>query len=302
MKPSHFPDLPSDWITETDHFSSEIDSAALFMTIWRKKAPKEGRALLIVHGFGEHGGRYEHAPHYLKNSVDFIGAIDLRGHGRSQGLRGHVKSYAEYISDFKSAITRFRARLEQWAPRVELHVLGHSNGGLVVFLATQQDETLPIRSVSISSPLLQLKMQVPASKKFFASLIRPAFGAIQMTNEIDSGYLTHDSELNLLYETDQLNHNKITPQHFLEMNKAMEEASHYSKPFAYPIQFQVPLEDPIVSAEHVQKIFSELKLKPGVDKQLATYAGFFHESYNEVGKEKVFGDLEQWIRKHSSQA
>lgn len=302
MKPSHFPDLPQDWITETDHFASEIDSAALFMTIWRKKSPKEGRALLIVHGFGEHGGRYEHAPHYLQHSVDFIGALDLRGHGRSQGLRGHVKSYDEYVSDFKSAITRFRARLEQWAPRVELHVLGHSNGGLVVFLTTQRDESLPIRSVSLSSPLLQLKMPVPPAKKFFASLIRPALGAIQMKNEIDSGYLTHDPELNRLYVTDQLNHNKITPQHFLEMNKAMETTSSYSQSYSYPIQFQVSLEDPIVSADHVQKVFTNLKLKTGVDKQLATYAGFFHEAYNEVGKENVFGDLEQWIRKHSSQA
>ena len=302
MRPSHFPVLPDSWVAETDQFASEKDSCALFMNVWRKKNPKEGRALFIVHGFGEHGGRYEHAPHYLDHSIDFIGAIDLRGHGRSQGIRGHVKNFQEYVGDFRSGIARFRSKLEQWMPRVELHVLGHSMGGLVTFLATQQDEALPIRSVSIASPLLKLKMQVPPVKKFFASLIRPALGGIQMKNEIDPGYLTHDPEVNRIYMMDQLNHAVITPQHFLEMNKAMEQASKYNGLYPYSIQFQVPLEDPIVDPEFVQKVFSDLKLKTGMDKQLATYAGLFHESYNEIGKEKVFGDLEQWIRKHSSQA
>lgn len=302
MKLKHFPELPSDWILESDHFASSKDSTGLFLNLWRKRTPKHRRALFIVHGFGEHGGRYEHAAHFLDSTVDFIGAVDYRGHGRSQGLRGHTSQFQNYVDDVRSGLIRFKSRLEQWTPHFEIHLLGHSMGGLISFLLGQQDDSLPLRSMSLSTPLLKLKMPVPPVKEFAARLIRPILGSIQMTNEIDSAWLTHDTELNSFYRADQLNHNKVTPQCFLEMNEAMEKASCYSGEFPYPVQFQIPTDDAINDPAHAQQVFAQLKLRSGVDKQLATYAGFFHESYNEIGKEKPFGDLERWILKHSLQA
>jgi len=299
MKPVGFPDLPSDWVEDHDRFASLDDNRSLFLNVWRKKVPTQGRALLIIHGQGEYGGRYAHFPYYLHNSIDFIAAVDLRGHGKSEGTRGHVGNFSEYISDAKAALTRFQVRLSQWTRKSEIHCMGHSMGGLIAYRMLQDDETLPIKSVSLSSPLLKLKMPVPPVKKFMAQLIRPVLGGLTMSNELDPTYISHDPEVQKAYVEDQLNHNKVTPQFFVQMLKAMDTANEYDGEFAYSVQFQVPLADPIVDPEHLQGVFARLKLKSGVDKQMATYAGFLHESFNEIGKEKAFGDLEQWILKHS---
>ena len=86
-------------------FCAADQSLQLFQAIhhpkdW-KSHPFAHRALLIVHGLGEHGGRYLHAPHYLKDTVGAVYCIDQRGHGRSEGIRGHCDRFTQFTDDLR---------------------------------------------------------------------------------------------------------------------------------------------------------------------------------------------------------
>src|SRR5271155_2712257 len=94
IQPAGFPPIPQDWTTRIETYPSYDDQLRLFSAIHQRKTLPTGkkplRVLAIAHGIGEHGGRYLHFPHYLADTVDVVFCPDHRGHGRSEGLRGHV--------------------------------------------------------------------------------------------------------------------------------------------------------------------------------------------------------------------
>src|SRR6185436_3889565 len=110
---------------------------------------------------GEHGGRYPHVPHYLNSVVDGVYCFDHRGHGRSGGIRGHVEKFDHYIKDAALAITRLEKQLKERFQQIEIHLLGHSMGGLIALLTLFSHTLLPVRSVTISAPLLGIRVPTP---------------------------------------------------------------------------------------------------------------------------------------------
>jgi alpha-beta hydrolase superfamily lysophospholipase len=299
LQPKGFPPLPEDWTYEWETYPSVDGLAQIFSATFEKKNPEEGtghRALVIAHGIGEHGGRYLHFPHYLKNSIDVIVAPDHRGHGRSEGLRGHVSRFTDYENDLALAIQKLDEKLKKRYGKSEIHVLGHSMGSLILLGMMYRHPGLPIKSATASSPLIGLRMPVPVVKKFAALAVSRIWGDLQMETEFDVSHLSHDREVQETYVKDRLVHPKITPKLFLGMQASMAEMAKKDQPFPYPLLAIVPMDDPIVNPEAGLNFYRSLKIS---DKQLKTYPGFFHESFNEIGKEQVFEDLEEWIKQHS---
>ncbi len=299
LQPKGFPPLPTGWGYECETYSSVDGLAQVYSATFEKKKPEKGmghRALIIAHGIGEHGGRYLHFPHYLKDSLDLIVAPDHRGHGRSEGLRGHVSRFTDYEDDFALAIRRLDEKLKKRYGKSEIHVLGHSLGSLIMLGTLSRFHDLPIRSATASSPLISLRMAVPAFKKYAAVAISRIWGNLQMDSGLDVSHLSHDREVLDTYLKDRLVHPKITPILFLSMQASMAKMAKKDQPFPYPLLALVPMDDPIVNPEAALNFYRALKIN---DKQLKTYPGFFHESFNEIGKEQVFEDLEKWIKQHS---
>ena len=157
VQPRNFPSLPKDWISEWETFPSSDGTLQLFSVIHHPKEWKGHRALVILHGLGEHGGRYLHAAHYLESVVDAVYCLDHRGHGRSEGLREHVERFDAYADDAALAISRLDENLKKRFGQSEIHLLGHSMGGLITLRTLFKYTTLPLHSVSISSPLLGIR-------------------------------------------------------------------------------------------------------------------------------------------------
>ena len=291
--PSGFPDIPANFEYETEVHESLDGEHAIFFNIFVKKGVVPRRAMMIIHGQGEHGGRYQHFPHYLADDYDLIVAPDLRGHGRSEGVRGHVENFDEYVDD---ALLAWNWLQKKVPIDCKMDWFGHSMGGLISLRAFLYRQDLNADHLIISSPLIGLKVPVPAIKVVAAKVLSKFWGSLQMPTGLDAKKVSRDPNVVEAYVGDRLNHSVATPLFFFSMKAAMEDliSSDLRINEKTPILFQIAGEDEIVDAEATKTFFEAFKHE---DKKLIVYPGLYHEIYNELVKEDVFDDLKKWIHK-----
>ncbi|MBC7693761.1 MAG: lysophospholipase [Methylotenera sp.] len=304
LQPAGFPGLPAGWTTKWETFPDSDGTCTLFATQYQRedlKSLKSVRALIVLHGLGEHGGRYMHLPHYLKDTVDLIYCHDHRGHGRSQGPRGHIERFDAFAEDAGAVIRRLSDQLAREHAKSEVHLLGHSMGGLIALRVGILSPELPIASLIVTAPLLAVKAQVPALKKAAAALLTHVWGSLALDTGFDPSVLSRDKNVVDAYVSDRLVHGKMTSVFYSQMNAAMAatlaavtSGNCEIKP---PIEILVPLDDGLVDAD--KALFFSEGLKH-TDKRLKVYEGFKHEIMNELGKEQVFEDIAEWITSHSA--
>lgn len=313
VQPRNFPPLPKGWVSEWQTFPSS-DGALQLYSVTHHPEPKKWkghRTLVILHGLGEHGGRYLHFPHFIQELnpssseslgealpeplIDAVYCLDHRGHGRSEGLRGHVESFDRFTDDVALAVSRLHEDLMKRFGHAEIHVLGHSMGGLILLRTLFLHPTLPFRSATVSAPLLKIKAEVPRIKKAAALVLSHIWGSLHMTSDLDPQKLSHDPDVVEAYITDRLVHKKLTPRFFTELLSAMADTVKRDSGIELPLQMMVPLQDVIVDPDTSLQFFRALKHR---DKVLKTYPSLFHEPFNEIGKEQVFADLISWITSH----
>lgn len=292
-----FPKLPSTWSTEfIDLLNKEIS-----LRIYKSKDLSRGRFLYLVHGQAEQSDRYEHFPHYLEGLVDAVICIDLPGHGKSAGIRGHIENFDQYGNSVLAGYQAACAWMKKHSGGpCQVHWFGHSLGGLITLRTLLKESHLQLHSVTVSAPLLDLALPVPKLKRFFGELVEPVLGFLKLTNELSGDLISHDPEVAKAYQGNPLNHNFVTPRFFVNLIKEMPLVRNHTGPFAYPLLMIVPLEDRIVSCRAQYKFFSQLKMIDGKKKALTSFPNFYHESFNEIGKERAFVALSDWIRAHEN--
>ena len=299
--PAGFPEIPLNWRTEWKTAPSSDGKLNLFSVQHsRLELPPDESApvvkiLFVFHGQGEHCGRYLHFPHYLSEVIDVVATMDHRGHGRSEGVRGHVERFDLYVQDARQFVERV---CQQWCSRgakVQAHLFGHSMGGLISLLLAQEHPELGFQSATFSAPLLGLNFKVPFPKRVAGHALSRVLGAVQLDTGLDPALISHDPQVVKAYTSDRLVHGKATARFFTELQRSMKKA--FSRDFIQAAtQFIVPLADGVVDAQRALSYAAQLK-QPG--KRTRTYEGFFHESFNEVQKDKAFSDLKSWIKEHS---
>ena len=288
----NFPRLPSNW-TETQF---HILENSIFCRAYLKQGHPQ-KALFIVHGQGEQSDRYEHFAEYLKEDIDAIFTFDLPGHGQSKGIRGHIQNFDEYSAAAVKALEAFQLKF----PNCEIHWFGHSLGGLISLRTLFKFPNLKIRSVIISAPLLGLALPVPYLKKKFGEIVSSFLGFIKLSNEIDGSLVSRDASVVQEYSLNPLNHAFVTPSFFVNMTKELEQTSQNRGPFSYSLFMCIPMGDRIVSADSSIAFYQHLELKNGLQKELLKLDGFYHESFNDIGKEKAFAGLKSWFIKMKSE-
>ncbi len=183
-------------------------------------------------------------------------------------------------------------------PDAELSFCCHSFGGLIGLALLFQavltpNRKLPFRFAIVSAPQLEIAVKVPKLLAGIASLLNKSLFKLQLTSNIDYHDLSHDPANNLAYKKDKLVHAKITPRMFFSMQEGMEWVKNQQGDLACPILLIVPGQDKIVSAEAEKIFFRQLNY---AQKDLFEYPEFYHESFNELDKQRVFNDVHRWIQ------
>ncbi|HEX5724607.1 MAG TPA: alpha/beta hydrolase [Longimicrobiaceae bacterium] len=269
----------------SDPFPS-ADGIPLHHLSWPVAAPRAG--LLVVHGLGEHAGRYAALARDLAPRGVAVHAFDLRGHGRSGGPRAHAPSFDALVHD----LDRFRAEAAARLPAgLPLFLLGHSLGGLVALRWLQSEPAPALRGAVLSAPLLGVKLRAPRWKVAAAGVLSRWLPALPLASGIDPDTLTHDAAYVRSYREDPLVHARVTPRLYTEFMAAIPRALAEPERVRLPVLVLVPGADAIVDAEAVRAFARRL----AGDVTVREYPGFYHESLNEVDRHRVVIDLLEWM-------
>ena len=250
---------------------------------WEPAGQRKGQ-LLIVHGVGEHIGRYEkHAEALTQRGWQVFG-VDLRGHGASSGKRGHVKRWTNYLEDL-NAIAHFM--------KPEFVVLAHSMGGLVAmdWLRHRDD----VSGLVLSSPLAGFIVEAPAWKLRLAEILSIIAPSFTMDNELDSADLCTEPNVVKTYEEDPLVSSLISARWFTEMKLALERVHHANPQPKLPIYLNLAGNDKLIPNEDARR----LTLHWNKDAVIREWPGLSHETLNEPCQQEVLGAIADWAEKVS---
>jgi len=253
------------------------------------KANPEKARMVIAHGLGEHSGRYVNVINRLVPKGISIFAPDFRGHGKSDGKRGHILSFGDYLEDLYSM---FGVALKEKKPGMKCFLLGHSMGGLIAInYAISRQET--IDGLIISSPSLGVAVKIPAIKAVLGKAMSSLWPGLSLNNELDASKISHDEKVVAAYRNDPLVHDRVTARWFTEFLSAMENANNQVLKIKVPFLMQIAGDDHLVNAAASKSFFEKLSSK---DKTLHVYDGLYHEIFNEKEEDRklAIDDLENW--------
>jgi alpha-beta hydrolase superfamily lysophospholipase len=250
--------------------------------------PKAGAAITfaVAHGLGEHAGRYKDSAAAMARRGMGTFALDLRGHGQSQGQRGHVDAWSQWTDDISAFVREVESQVEG-----EVVPLGHSFGGAAMLSTAIAGRLSNTKRFIVSSPALKVKVVLPQWKVNLGRMASRVMPRLAMSNEVDAGTLSRIPEVVDAYRADPLVHSKISSRLFMEWQRATQDvlvhAAEIKQPFLILAGTNDQLIDPAGSEElhELASNTSELHLLPGR----------YHEPFNDVGRDEVFDIIEKWL-------
>ena len=213
-------------------------------------------------------------------------ALDVRGHGTSDGARGHAGSWDVLIDD----AVAFHSMVGSES-RVEAVPLGHSVGGSIVLSAVLRGRLKPRRFV-VSSPALRVKATVPGWKVTLGNLASKVVPTLALATELDARHISRDPLVVAAYVSDPLVHSKMSARFYTEWQSANEEILARAAEIKVPFLATHGSGDLIIDSAATEELDRRATV---LGHKLIIYPGFYHEPYNDTGREQVFGDLAAWL-------
>ncbi len=257
------------------------DGTKLNAVVWTPEKSAE-RTLIITHGLAEHMGRYEHTAAAFVDAGWRVIGLELRGHGDSEGKRGHVDSWSQYVEDLQACMTF--ADGPCW-------ILGHSMGGLIVLDMLCGGEHPPVEGVVLTNPLVGVLVEAPAWKLALAGVLSSLLPRVSLDNELDPTLISRDEAVVKAYVADDKVFRTITPRWYTQMRAAMERINEGAARCKTPLLMVTSDEDKICSPQASRDLMERYG-EGGAEKR---YEGLFHEVLNEPEKEQVLEDIIAWL-------
>ena len=239
-------------------------------------------SVLVIHGLGEHGARYERTAGIMNAAGLGVVALDLSGFGASGGRRGHLARWDDWLDDVAEALQRVRGE----APGRPLVLLGHSLGGLVCLSYAESERPQPDLLV-LSSPALA--SSVPGWKQRAARILGRVAPTLPIANSIKGSDLSRDPAVGVDYVADPLNQPATTAGLGRLILEAQDRAVRSVKRVRVPTLVTHGEADPLVPCG-CSEILAAV---PGVERR--TYPELRHETLNEPEGPAVAADMVAWI-------
>ena len=242
----------------------------------------------VVHGLGEHAGRYERFAQGMAKHGFGMFAVDLRGHGSSPGQRGHVDSWSQWTDDVSAFVAHVAA-----VTGGEVVPLGHSFGGATMLSTVLAGKLSNTGRFIVSSAALKVKVKVPAWKIKLATTASKILPKLALDNEVDPKLLSRILEVVEAYRTDPLVHSKISSRLYTEWLAASRDILNRAGEIKVPFLILAGTNDGLIDPEGSK----ELHAKAPSMSELRLLEGRYHEPFNDRDNEEVFTLIANWLAK-----
>ena len=267
----------------------DVRNANIYYQAWLPEGEVKA-VLLVVHGLGEHCGRYMNVVNHFVPLGYAVYGFDHIGHGRSDGKR----EYVERFSDYTDTLTVYFEMVKGWQAGKPVFLFGHSMGGLIAsyYLLDHQDS---FRGAVISAPAVKVSdsiSRVTIIMGRILSVLAPKMGLLRL----EDNYISRDSKVVEAYVNDPLVfHGKTTARMGAELLKAMFRVTAEADRISLPFIVVQGSEDKIVDPGGGQMLYAKAG---SADKTIKIYDGLFHEVLNEPERARVLKDVEAWLAAH----
>jgi alpha-beta hydrolase superfamily lysophospholipase len=266
-------------------YNIKLSNGQILRGFIKSPGEKLRAVIILVHGHGEHIQRYMHwAKLFNKENIGFTG-IDLPGHGRSDGKRGHIKNYPILIEMIDILINECKKTF----PGIPVFLYGHSLGGGIVleYLLMRNPR---IKGAIVTSPALRLAFEPDKIKIKLAAIMRSILPGLTQTSGLPVIYLSHDKEVIEKYQNDPLVHDKISVSLF----HILMSCASYS--FANVSSLKVPVLLIHGADDMVCSPSGSIEFAGKTEKvELKIWDGGYHELHNEPFKNEVFDFILKWL-------
>lgn len=268
-----------------DHFTG-VRGIRLYHQAWLPDGEARA-ALLVVHGIGEHSGRYAGLAERFAAGGYAVYALDHPGHGRSDGGREHIVRF----EDFTDSLAIFHRLVAERQPDFPLFLLAHSLGGLIA-CRYLLDRPAGLCGTVLSAPGLRMGGSInplAAAAARLLSAVAPRFGVAAL----DSRTISRDPDVVAAYLRDPLVFHGKTPARLAaETMKAMRRVADGADRITVPLLILQGDADRLVDPSGARLLHERAG---STDKTLRTYGGLWHELFNEPERETVIRDVEEWL-------
>ncbi|MEX2964395.1 lysophospholipase [Microbulbifer sp. TYP-18] len=242
--------------------------------------------VVIAHGLGEHSGRYRRLALDLNRAGYSVYALDHYGHGQSSGKRGHVDEFAHYGDQLQEFV--LLARRDN--PAAQIHLLGHSMGGVIACDCVQRFNS--VDSLILSAPAFR-GLQEPGNlvRALISVLARP-LPRLTLPNRVDPRWLSRDEAVAEAYRKDELVHNRVSLRWFTDFLRQRDLVIARLGQIRVPCLLLLPMSDRLVDSPFTQGLFERIG---SAQKWCHVFPGAYHELFNEACGEP---DAVELLRQH----
>lgn len=259
---------------------------------WDRYTPPHPRStVMVLHGAGDHSGRYAGVTAALVRAGHQVALLDFRGHGRSGGKRWFVERFEDYLDDLDAFAAHVRAGREGR----RLFVVAHSQGGHIA-AHWALDGGREVDGVVLSAPFFAMAFHPPKVKVWASLLLGRLIPHLPVPAGLPLSQLTSDPEMQAWTDADPLYLRKLTPGWFVASSRAQEALRGRMSAFDRPLLVLLGTGDRIADPGAGRAFAAAVR---SADRQVVEYPGLQHEVMNERARDEVIGDVVRWIGERS---
>jgi acylglycerol lipase len=268
-------------------FNFELKNGKLLKGMVISPGDNPSGVIVLVHGIGEHIGRYSHWAERFKSENFASTGLDFPGHGRSDGKRGRIKN----IKVLHEAIDNVLKTAGRTYPGLPLFIYGHSLGGGLVLEYLLKNKP-QVKGAIITSPGLKLAFDPPKSKLALVSVLGLLAPGMVLSSGLDTSHLSHDQSVVDAYNKDPLVHDRISLGFYSGIMSSARYSLSQAAELKTPTLILHGSADMICSPDGSREFCAKAS-----NAELRIWEGGFHELHNEPFRDEVFRFIIDWIRK-----